>query len=189
MLHTNLDVNEYGHLTFAGHDTVDLANTYGTPLMVLDEDTAFVRGKICQMSKPKRYKYLDEHMMVWNYYFRNNEHLSQLISVCIDRFFAAVDNGEEPKPFIETDSQQNIIESIRQNVLYNDDAVLELDLSSYDYARHEADAASERKRAELQKIIDIAKEYNVCRFRATDGTTASFAKNGRFLMKSPEATL
>ena len=37
MLHTNLDVNEYGHLTFAGHDTVDLANTYGTPLMVLDE--------------------------------------------------------------------------------------------------------------------------------------------------------
>ena len=38
MLYKNLGVNDAGHLTFAGHDTVSLANQYGTPLMVMDED-------------------------------------------------------------------------------------------------------------------------------------------------------
>ena len=37
MLHTNLDINEKGHLSFAGVDTVDLAKEYKTPLYVLDE--------------------------------------------------------------------------------------------------------------------------------------------------------
>ena len=37
MLYKNLGVNDAGHLTFAGHDTVSLANQYGTPLMVMDE--------------------------------------------------------------------------------------------------------------------------------------------------------
>ena len=36
MLHSNLSVNEKGHLTFAGFDTVELSKTYGTPLMLLD---------------------------------------------------------------------------------------------------------------------------------------------------------
>lgn len=34
----NINVNEKGHLTFAGQDTVDLAAKYGTPLYLLDED-------------------------------------------------------------------------------------------------------------------------------------------------------
>jgi diaminopimelate decarboxylase len=38
MLYQNLGVNEDGHLTFAGFDTVTLANEYGTPLMVMDEN-------------------------------------------------------------------------------------------------------------------------------------------------------
>lgn len=38
MLHDNLSINEPGHLTFAGLDTVSLAAAYGTPLMLLDED-------------------------------------------------------------------------------------------------------------------------------------------------------
>ena len=38
MLYKNLGVNGAGHLTFAGFDTVSLANEYGTPLMVMDED-------------------------------------------------------------------------------------------------------------------------------------------------------
>ena len=38
MLHSNLSVNEQGHLTFVDHDTVALAQTHGTPLMVLDEE-------------------------------------------------------------------------------------------------------------------------------------------------------
>lgn len=34
----NLSVNEKGHLTIGGLDTVDLAQNYGTPLYVMDED-------------------------------------------------------------------------------------------------------------------------------------------------------
>ncbi len=34
----NLSVNENGHLTIGGLDTVDLAKEYGTPLYVMDED-------------------------------------------------------------------------------------------------------------------------------------------------------
>lgn len=34
----NLSVNEKGHLTIGGLDTVDLAQKYGTPLYVMDED-------------------------------------------------------------------------------------------------------------------------------------------------------
>ena len=37
MLHENLSVNENGHLCIAGKDTVELAEKYGTPLMVMDE--------------------------------------------------------------------------------------------------------------------------------------------------------
>lgn len=37
MLHTNLSINEKGHLSFAGVDTVELAKEYKTPLYVLDE--------------------------------------------------------------------------------------------------------------------------------------------------------
>ena len=34
-----LNVNEKGHLTIGGCDTVELAKEYGTPLYVIDEDT------------------------------------------------------------------------------------------------------------------------------------------------------
>ena len=38
MIHDNLSINSVGHLTFAGYDTVELANKYGTPLYLMDED-------------------------------------------------------------------------------------------------------------------------------------------------------
>lgn len=38
MICDNLSINEKGHLTFAGFDTVDLAEKYGTPLYVMDEN-------------------------------------------------------------------------------------------------------------------------------------------------------
>ena len=38
MLHTNLGINEKGHLTIAGRDAVELAERFGTPLMVMDEE-------------------------------------------------------------------------------------------------------------------------------------------------------
>jgi len=38
MLHSNISVNRLGHLTFAGCDTVALAEEFGTPVYLLDED-------------------------------------------------------------------------------------------------------------------------------------------------------
>ena len=38
MLHSNLNVNEKGHLTIGGADTVDIAEKFGTPAYVLDLD-------------------------------------------------------------------------------------------------------------------------------------------------------
>ena len=38
MICNNLSINEKGHLTFAGRDTVELAEKHGTPLYLMDED-------------------------------------------------------------------------------------------------------------------------------------------------------
>ena len=38
MICTNLSINEKGHLTIGGMDTVTLAEQYGTPLYIMDED-------------------------------------------------------------------------------------------------------------------------------------------------------
>ncbi len=38
MLHDNLSINQAGHLTLGGVDTVEMAEKYGTPLYLLDED-------------------------------------------------------------------------------------------------------------------------------------------------------
>jgi len=38
LLHNNYSVNEKGHFTVCGHDTVSLAEKFGTPLYVIDED-------------------------------------------------------------------------------------------------------------------------------------------------------
>ena len=38
MICENLSINEKGHLTFAGMDTIEMANKYGTPLYLMDED-------------------------------------------------------------------------------------------------------------------------------------------------------
>ena len=46
MLHNNLSVNALGHLTLAGVDTVALAERYGTPLMLMDEERIRERMRI-----------------------------------------------------------------------------------------------------------------------------------------------
>ena len=46
MLYDTLSVNEKGHLTFAGQDTVELAAQYGTPLYLMDEDTIRSRVRV-----------------------------------------------------------------------------------------------------------------------------------------------
>lgn len=154
-------------------------------IMILNDDTAFNRGKICQMSRSKKFQYLDDNMTVGHYYFRNNVHLSRLIEVCIERFFNAVEKKEEPMPFLSFDSQQNIIESIRLNSAYNDEMVFDYDLNAFVKAKEQEEVSSDVRKAELQKIIETAKKHNVCRFCSPDGFTASFSKNGRFLVKPP----
>lgn len=38
LIHSNLGINDLGHLTIDGMDTVELAKEYGTPLMIIDEN-------------------------------------------------------------------------------------------------------------------------------------------------------
>ena len=152
-------------------------------IMILAEDTPFIRGKICQMSRRKKFEYLDENMIVKHLYFQNNQHLGELINTCTQRFFYAVAKGCEPTAYIENDSQQNIIECIRQNSLFDPNAVVEYDLKPYKTAKDEKDKAADVQSAELQKIIETAKAKNACKFDSADGISASFSKNGRFLIK------
>lgn len=153
-------------------------------IMVLRNDTPFIRGKICQMSRKKRYQYLDENMDVKHIYFANNKHLAELIKTCLRRFFDDVDNKKEPTPYIEYDSQQNIIESIRLNSAYDSKKVVEYDLNTYSHLKALGDATDTKRRAELQKLVECAKINNACNFHSADGTTAKFSKNGRFLIKA-----
>lgn len=45
MLSDNIGINALGHLTFAGLDTLKLAEEYGTPLYLIDEDRIVERAK------------------------------------------------------------------------------------------------------------------------------------------------
>lgn len=54
MICNNLGINEKGHLTFAGHDTVELAEKYGTPAYIMDENK--IREK-CRIYKTAMAEY------------------------------------------------------------------------------------------------------------------------------------
>jgi len=162
------------------------ADFYILQIMILKEDTPFIRGKICQMSKKARYKYLDDNMKVKLLYFKNNSHLAELIKTCLERFFKDVEEKNEPTPYIENDNQQNIIESIRINSAFNPDKEITLDLSLYSGYKKAEDDASAARKCELQKIIEVAKTENGCTFVSPCGATAKFSKNGRFLVKPKE---
>ena len=58
MICDNIGINEEGHLTFAGQDTVALAEKYGTPLYLMDEDK--IREK-CNIYKDAFKKYFGEN--------------------------------------------------------------------------------------------------------------------------------
>ena len=55
MIYENLGINSQGHLTFAGLDTVDLAQQYGTPLLLMDEQRLRMR---CREYKKAMGEYL-----------------------------------------------------------------------------------------------------------------------------------
>lgn len=48
MLYPNYDVNQEGHLTLGGADTVEIAKKYGTPLYLLDENAVRANCRIYQ---------------------------------------------------------------------------------------------------------------------------------------------
>lgn len=163
------------------------ADFYILQIMVLKDDTVFERGKITQMSVRKRAEYLKDKMSVTEVYFANNPHISALIKICLDRFFADVDNRKEPTAYITSDTQKNIIESIRLNTVYNKNLTLTYDLSAYLKAKEEVDKAEEKRKLELQKITEQAKEYNASRFTTNDGKIiGSFTAAGAFLIKERE---
>ena len=161
------------------------ADFYILQIMILKEDTPFIRGKICQMTKKKKFEYLDNNMTVRHYYFKNNEHLSRLIKVCLNRFFDDVDKKNEPTPFIEYDSQQNIIESIRLNSAFDSEKKIEYDLSYFMSMKERENEAKTEKLSELQTIVELAKKNNAVCFWGGN-ITGVFSKNGRFLTKEHE---
>ena len=59
LLHDNYSINEKGHFTVCGHDTVELAKTYGTPLYVIDED------KVREMCRT--YKRAVQNLFQWRF--------------------------------------------------------------------------------------------------------------------------
>ncbi len=157
-------------------------------MIVLKNDTPFLRGKVCQMSRIKRIAFLKDNTKEERFYIRNNEHLAKLIDVCLTRFFEAVTTRQEPTPFIEWDSQQNILESIRLNTQFSDKPV-EFDLGLLMEAKEREDVAKKIKQAEMQKIIESAMENHSCSFVSPDGVTGKFSKNGRFLTKEAPETV
>ena len=57
LLYENLGINEVGHLTIGGMDTVRLAEEYGNPLYVMDEDQI---RRNCRIYTRAMKKYLPE---------------------------------------------------------------------------------------------------------------------------------
>lgn len=158
---------------------------YILQVMVLEGDSPFIRGKICQMSKKTRYKFLDDNLKVNHFYFRNNEHLAQLIKTCVGRFFEDVKAKKEPTPFIEHDSKRNIIQSIWLNVAFSPEGKCDYDLSEYKKLKDIQNNVDLMIKGEMQKIVEVAKANNVCRFIG-DGIEGKFSKDGKFLLKCRE---
>ncbi len=61
-LHYGMEINEEGHLTISGCDTVELKEQYGTPLYVIDED--FLR-KNCKEFKNAMDKYFENGRVMY----------------------------------------------------------------------------------------------------------------------------
>ena len=57
LLHNNYSINDNGHFAVCGHDTVELAKQYGTPLYVIDEDKV---REMCRTYKNAVNKHFDD---------------------------------------------------------------------------------------------------------------------------------
>lgn len=157
--------------------------------MILDNDTPFERGKIVSLaetSKKKFLEYVQDKVKVQHIYFNYNDALAQLIKVCLDRFFNAVENRIEPTPYVQVDKVSSIIKCVRQNSFYNPDLIKKFDLSDYVQCKKNYDEADRLKKEALQKIIEFAIANNCSRFVGDDGYSASFSSDGKFLVREPK---
>lgn len=158
--------------------------------MILLDDTPYERGKIVSLynnsTKKKFINYVEKKVSIKYFTFKNNIALARLIRLCLLRFFEAVDNREEPLPYIETDKMSNIISSIRCNSFYNPDMAKDYDFSSYMYAKSKYEQAKLKLDEEKEKIIHFAMKNNCSRFISEFGVTASFSSDGKLLIKQPK---
>lgn len=169
--------------------TMSKHNFFMLQLMILENDTEFERGKIVALERTNKKKFLEyvkDRVKVQYVYFNHNESLSQLIKVCLDRFFKDVEDRKEPMPFIQVDKVSNIIISIRQNSFYNPDLTKEFDLTEYADAKKQCDDADRNKKLAMQKIIEFAMQNNCSRFVSQSGHSAIFSTDGKFLLKQPK---
>ena len=54
ILHDHFDINEQGHLTIGGLDTVELAKEFGTPAYIMDENAL---RKMCRTYRLSIFKF------------------------------------------------------------------------------------------------------------------------------------
>lgn len=157
--------------------------------MILNDDTDFERGKIVSLAntnKTKFFEYVKDKVKVQHIYFNHNEALSQLITLCLNRFFKDVQERNEPMPYVQIDKIKNIIVAVRQNSFYNPDLIKDYDLSEYAECKKNCDIADKKKQEAMQKIIEFAMQNNCSRFNGKNGITASFSSDGKFLLKEPK---
>ncbi len=90
LLHENYSINEKGHFAVCGHDTVELAQKYGTPLYVVDEDKV---RKMCRTYKNAVDKYFDDADVLYAskaLSFKGMYKIASEENMCVD----AVSTGE-----------------------------------------------------------------------------------------------
>lgn len=172
--------------------TLSRNNFYILQAMILDNDTPYERGKIvslAQTSKKKFFNYAAQCVSVQHIYFAHNEALSQLIRICLNRFFDDVKAKKEPRAFLESNTASDILMSVRQNSFYNPELIKEFDLTRLANCKKLADEANKNKQEAMQEIIDFAMANNCSRFISPSGHAASFSSNGRFLLKEPKVVV
>ncbi len=101
-LHYGMDINEKGHLTISGCDTVDLARQYGTPLYVIDED--FLRLN-CRKFKSAMEKYFKNGRVMYASKALNTKAILKIVdseglgidTVSGGELYTALETGISPK--------------------------------------------------------------------------------------------
>jgi len=76
-LNSSMEINEKGHLTISGCDTVELKKQYGTPLYVIDENT--VRSN-CKKFKTAMDKYFDNGRVMYASKALNNKAILKIVT-------------------------------------------------------------------------------------------------------------